>query len=212
MSVTCEETYMDAFWALFPNAESKLRVKTLRDQSHPRTIAFLKSVDDNAPMDIKAIPKHLPFGHVAVVEDVDLGWIQALGTAWDVDPYFFVEHTQRKGKSSHVWKEVFGTSPANQKRPWSHTSQYSGPGGSPNPVRITRDTHWHVDGLALHGHGIALEGNVPTHDALGMRTSAIEETLHRGKTRVSCYRKDKGGCEYHKCVWLTMTADLLHQA
>lgn len=195
MSVTCEERYMEAFWALFPNAESRVRVKTLYDQSHPRTVAFLKSVDDNAPLDIKAIPRHLPVGHVAVVEDVDLSWIQALGTAWDIDPFFFVEHTWRKRKSSHIWKEVFGTSPANQKRPWSHVSQYLASGGNLNAVTTTRDTHWHVDGLALHGHGIALEGNVSTQDALGMRTSATEETLRRGKTRVSCYRKDKCGCE-----------------
>ena len=86
MPITCEETYMDAFWALFPSMEARARVKTLRGQSNPKTTAFLKSVDDCTPLEITAIPKHLPVGHVAIIEDVNLRWMQALGTTWNIDP------------------------------------------------------------------------------------------------------------------------------
>ena len=139
--------------------------------------------------------------------------MQALGTTWNIDPLYFVEHTHRKGKSSNVWKEVFGTSPANQTRPWSHISHSSPHDVGSNPTMSTRDTHWHVDGLALYGHGIASERDISMYNAFGTRMPAIGGDLGRHeKTRISCYRKDKGGCECGNCIYLMFVADFLHQA
>lgn len=123
---------------------------------------------------------------VCVIENISSEYIQALGSAWNIDIEFFVEHATNP-KKDHLWQLVSTMS-------WDLPIS-AGYETSIQPV----PTYWHLDGIYEYnkytnirwsdGKLDSFPNNVPRH------CFSDAESGVQSNTRISYYRVSSSLCE-----------------
>jgi hypothetical protein len=98
-------------------------IKWSLEFQNPAVVAY-KSIDEyyqiSTPEDLIKQAVVLQESHersVCIIENIDAQYLEALGTAWKLDPKFFIQYASNRDKDKLWWMEKWDWPPRGHKRP-----------------------------------------------------------------------------------------------
>jgi hypothetical protein len=119
---------------------------------------------------------------ICVIENISSEYVEALGSAWDIDPAFFVAHATNPNKEE-LW----------------NTQRYVWEWSPPSDPEADCSTHYgHLDGIYEY-HDLELApGEAMNSSPNFIRRHCFKDSLYpiQSNTRISYYRVNHSLCQY----------------
>jgi hypothetical protein len=182
---SAKDTYLAAFWAALSKEKAGIILNRARALPSVNTQASLYTRQARKTLKLDDIFSQNPAldNTVLVVTNIDLHWIAALGSAWDIAPAFFAAHASNPTGNS-IWQTVFGTSALERKQT---TIQDVVP-TLQKPCLWDNAHYWNVDGvLALSRQELQGEVDVYDQNFLPRVRENSNEYGFYTSTRISCW-------------------------
>jgi hypothetical protein len=186
---SAKEKYLDSFWAALSKEKAGAILNRARELPSVNTQASLHTRHAHKTLKLEDVSPQkredqAPVNTVLVVKNIDLHWIAALGSAWDIAPTFFATHASSP-TGTPLWQTIFGTSTLERKQATIQdvVSKLQTP-------RLWDDAqYWNVDGvLALSQQEFRGTVNLREQNFLPRVRATSNEYGSYTSTRISCWK------------------------